>query len=67
MPPATTSPPTCPPQEHRARIPSTDPLERVNRKITRRADEIGIFPDDDAIIRLVAAMRPETKDEGAVA
>ncbi len=40
------------PREHWAQIASTNPLERVNREIKRRADVIGIFPNDDAIIRL---------------
>ena len=67
------------PREHWAQIASTNPLERVNREIKRRADVIGIFPNDEAIIRLVgafgASLGPmarrasllETNDEWAVA
>jgi putative transposase len=55
------------PKEHWAQIASTNPLERVNREIKRRADVIGIFPNDDAIIRLVGALMLETNDEWAVA
>ena len=43
------------PREHWTRIASTNPLERANREITRRADVIGGFPNDEAIIRLVGA------------
>jgi transposase-like protein len=55
------------PREHWAQIASTNPLERVNREIKRRADVIGIFPNDAAIIRLVGALMLETNDEWAVA
>jgi transposase-like protein len=55
------------PKEHRPQIASTNPLERVDREIKRRADVVGIFPDDDAIIRLVGALMLETDDEWAVA
>ncbi len=55
------------PREHWTRIASTNPLERVNREVKRRADVIGIFPNDEAIIRLVGALMLETNDEWAVA
>ena len=55
------------PREHWAQIASTNPLERVNREIKRRADVIGFFPNDDAIIRLVGALMLETNDEWTVA
>jgi transposase-like protein len=55
------------PREHWTQIASTNPLERVNREIKRRADVIGIFPNDEAIIRLVGALMLETNDEWAVA
>ncbi len=55
------------PREHWAQIASTNPLERVNREIKRRADVIGIFPNDAAIIRLVGALMLETNDDWAVA
>ena len=55
------------PRDHWAQIASTNPLERVNRGIKWRADVIGIFPNDDAIIRLVGALMLETNDEWTVA
>ena len=55
------------PREHWAQIASTNPLERVNREVKRRADVIGIFPNDDAVIRLVGALMLEANDEWTVA
>jgi putative transposase len=54
------------PKEHWAQIASTNPLERVNKEIKRRADVVGIFPNDAAIIRLVGALMLEQSDEWAV-
>ena len=55
------------PREHWVQIASTNPLERVYREIKRRADVIGIFPNGEAIIRLVGALMLETNDEWTVA
>jgi len=55
------------PREHWTQIASTNPLERVNREIKRRTDVVGIFPNDDAIIRLVGSIMLETNDEWIVA
>jgi putative transposase len=54
------------PREHWGQIASTNPLERLNGEIKRRADVVGIFPNDRAIIRLVGALMLEQNDEWAV-
>jgi transposase-like protein len=65
------------PEDARSKIHSTNPRERLNCEIKRRTDvprvglrppegRLGVFPDEDAIIRLVGAILLEQNEEWAV-
>ena len=51
------------PAQHRTKLHSVNPLERLNNEIKRRADVVGIFPSEQSILRLIGAVLLEQNDE----
>ena len=49
-----------------AKLYWTNPIERFNGEIKRRAEVVGMCPNDDAIVRLVGSILLEQNDEWAV-
>ena len=52
--------------DHRPKIHSTNPLERLNGEVKRRTEVVAIFPNEAAITRLIGAILLEQNDEWAV-
>jgi putative transposase len=51
------------PVQHRTKLHSVNPLERLNKEVKRRADVVGIFPNEASIVRLIGAVLLEANDE----
>jgi putative transposase len=54
------------PTANRAKLHSTNPIERLNGEIKRRTNVVGIFPNEAAITRLVGAIIMEQSEEWVV-
>jgi putative transposase len=51
------------PAPHRQKLHSTNPLERLNKEVKRRANVVGIFPNEASIRRLIGAVLMEQNEE----
>ena len=54
------------PAQHRAKLHSTNPIERLNGEIKRRTGVVGVFPNEASIRRLMGAILMEQTEEWTV-
>lgn len=61
------------PARHRTKLHSTNPLERLNKEVKRRADVVGqtgpcarLLPNEEAIVRLIGAVLLEINDDWVI-
>jgi putative transposase len=61
------------PARHRAKLHSTNSLERLNKEVKRRADVVGrtgpcarLLPNEEAIARLIGAVLLEINDDWVI-
>ena len=52
--------------QHLAKLHTTNPIERLNTEVKRRADVVAIFPNEASILRLIGAVLFEQNDEWAI-
>lgn len=51
------------PQAHRIKVRTSNMIERLNAEIKRRTRVAGIFPNDDACLRIVTAILKEQSEQ----
>ncbi len=51
------------PKKHWKRIRTTNMLERVNRELKRRTKVVGVFPNDESLIRLVGSILMDINED----
>ena len=48
---------------HRTKLHSANPLKHLNKKVKRRADVVGIFPNEASILRLIGTVVYEKNND----
>ncbi len=51
------------PRQRRTKLDSTNPIGRLNKEVKRRADVVGIFPNEASMMRLIRAVLFDQNDE----
>jgi putative transposase len=51
------------PKEHWKRLRTTNMMERVNRELKRRTRVVGVFPNEEALRRLIGSILMDINEE----